>query len=335
MEPDYRVLRSQIKGRIAILCHHNADPDALCSAYSMKELVMKLNAAEAEIIVPGGLSTITRRVAEEFGIEAGEEGLPGDVDTVIVVDTGSISQLEELGQWLINYEVTKIFIDHHIRSPEIETVATSYIVDESAASTCEIVYRIYEALGVEVTEKAAEALLIGLAFDSKHFSIGGVETFRVASELLRRGADLSKAWALLTSSMEASEKIARLKASQRMNTYRFGGWLVAATNLGSFQPSAARGILGLGADLVIIAGNDKERLKASMRSTDQFHAATGIHLGRDIARPLGEEFTGAGSGHPTAAGVNGEGDHEAFLARAVEIIKSKISEPKRCLESSE
>lgn len=332
MEPDYRVLRSQIKGRIAILCHHNADPDALCSAYSMKELVMKLNAAEAEIIVPGGLSTITRRVAEEFGIEAGEEGLPGDVDTVIVVDTGSISQLEELGQWLINYEVTKIFIDHHIRSPEIETVATSYIVDESAASTCEIVYRIYEALGVEVSEKAAETLLIGLAFDSKHFSIGGVETFRVASELLRRGADLSKAWVLLTSSMEASERIARLKASQRMNTYRFGGWLVAATNLGSFQPSAARGILGLGADLVIIAGNDKERLKASMRSTDQFHIATGIHLGRDIARPLGEEFKGAGSGHPTAAGVNGEGDHEAFLARAVDIIKSKISESKRCLK---
>jgi len=332
LEPDYRVLRSQIKGRIAILCHHNADPDALCSAYSMKELVMKLNAAEAEIIVPGGLSTITRRVAEEFGIEAGEESLLDDVDTVIVVDTGSISQLEELGERLINCGVAKIFIDHHIRSPEVETVATSYIVDESAASTCEIVYRIYEALGVEVSEKAAEALLIGLAFDSKHFSIGGVETFRVASELLRRGADLSKAWVLLTSSMEASERIARLKASQRMNTYRFGGWLVAATNLGSFQPSAARGILGLGADLVIIAGNDKERLKASMRSTDQFHIATGIHLGRDIARPLGEEFKGAGSGHPTAAGVNGEGDHEVFLARAVDIIKSKISESKRCLK---
>ena len=332
MELDYSALKSSIKGRVIVLCHHNADPDALCSAYALKELAMRLNAIVAKVIVPDGLSTLTRKVAEELGIEMGEEDLPGDVDTVIVVDTGSISQLEELGQWLINHEATKIFIDHHIRSPEIEAVATSYIVDESAASTCEIVYRIYEALGVEVTEKVAKVLLVGLAFDSKHFSIGGAETFRVSSELLRRGADLSKAWALLASSMGASERIARLKASQRMNTYRFGGWLVATTNLGSFQPSAARGILSLGADLVIIAGNDKEKLKASMRSTNQFHVATGIHLGRDIARPLGEEFKGAGSGHPTAAGVNGKGDQEAFLTRAVEIIKSKIPESKRCLK---
>jgi len=335
LELDYSALKSSIKGRVAVLCHHNADPDALCSAYAAKEFALRLDAAEADVIVPGGLSTLTRRVVDGLGIEVAEESLPSDFDTVIIVDTGNISQLEELGQWLIDHEATKIFIDHHIRSPEIEAVASSYIVDESAVSTCEIIYRIYEALGVGLTEKAAQGLLIGLVFDSKHFSIGSTETFRVASELLRRGADLSKALALLTSSMEASERIARLKASQRMNTYRLGGWLVAATSLGSFQSSAARGIIGLGADLVIIAGNDKERLKASMRSTDQFHAATGIHLGRDIARPLGEEFKGAGSGHPTAAGVNGEGDHELFLARAMDIVKSKISESVKCLKQSD
>lgn len=329
MEPDYSALRGMIKGRVAVLCHHNADPDALCSAYAMKELALKLDAPGAELIVPGGLSTLARRVASELGIDAEEKVPQGDFDTIIVVDTGNISQLEELGRWLIGHEATKIFIDHHIRSPEIGAMASSYIVNESAASTCEIVHGIYEVLGIGLTGKVADCLLTGIVFDSRHFSIGGAETFRVASELLRLGADLSKAFTLLTSSMEASERIARLKASQRMNTHRLGGWLVATTNLGSFQPSAARGIIGLGADLVIIAGNDKERLKASMRSTDRFHAATGIHLGRDIARPLGDEFKGAGSGHPTAAGVNCEGDHEAFLARAIEIVKSKISESER------
>jgi len=321
-----------IRGKVAVLCHHNADPDAICSAYAMKELAVKLDATGVELIVPGGLSTLAEGVAAELGIDAEEEVPRGGFDTVIVADTGNVNQLEELGRWLIGQEATKIFIDHHIRSPEIEAVASSYIVDESAASTCEVIYRIYEALGVGMTRRVANCLLTGIVFDSRHFSIGGAETFRVTSELLGRGADLSKAFKLLTSPMELSERIARLKASQRMKTHRLGGWLVTTTNLGSFQPSAARGIIGLGADLVIIAGNDKEELKASMRSTDQFHAVTGIHLGRDIARPLGEEFKGAGSGHPTAAGVNGEGDHEAFLARAIEIVRSKLSESEKRLK---
>jgi hypothetical protein len=41
---------------------------------------------------------------------------------------------------------------------------------------------------------------------------------------------------------------------------------------------------------------------------------------------LGDEFSGAGSGHPTAAGVNGKGDLDSFLYRAVVIISSKLRE---------
>jgi len=118
--------------------------------------------------------------------------------------------------------------------------------------------------------------------------------------------------------------MARLKAAQRMQLHDIGGWTVATSNVGSFQASAARALLGLGADVAVVAGRDKRRLRASMRATERFYRETSIHLGRDIALPLGEEFGGAGSGHPTAAGVNGEGTLRAMLVRAVELIMDKL-----------
>ena len=87
----------------------------------------------------------------------------------------------------------------------------------------------------------------------------------------------------------------------------------------------------MGADVAILAGNDKEILKASLRSTEDFYAKTGIHLGDDVTKPLGDLFGGAGGGHPTAAGVNGVGDSEKFLAKSVEYLTKKIGEKSQIL----
>ena len=69
----------------------------------------------------------------------------------------------------------------------------------------------------------------------------------------------------------------------------------------------------MGANVAIVAGNDNKKLRASLRATNNFTRETSIHLGQNIATILGEEFEGAGSGHSTAAGVNGEGDPETLL----------------------
>jgi nanoRNase/pAp phosphatase (c-di-AMP/oligoRNAs hydrolase) len=129
--------------------------------------------------------------------------------------------------------------------------------------------------------------------------------------------------------MDVSERLARLKAAQRLTIYRMDPWIVVTSNLGSFQSSAARGILNLGADVVIIAGNEKEELKASLRSTEEFYRNSGIHLGEDVTKPLSEPYKGAGGGHPTAAGINGFGEAEKFLVDAAEIIKAKLGQLKR------
>ncbi|HEX9915186.1 MAG TPA: DHHA1 domain-containing protein, partial [Candidatus Bathyarchaeia archaeon] len=200
-----------------------------------------------------------------------------------------------------------------------------YLLEPGASSTSEIEYRIMRHHSVKPSESTAKALLSGITFDSRHFSIGGAETFRGAAELLDIVGDISGLKDLLTSPMEYSEKVARLKAGQRAEVALYGRWAVVFSHLGSYQSSGARALISLGADLAAVGGEEKGEVRVSLRSTNEFSVLTGVHLG-DLASQLGAEFSGSGSGHPTAAGVNCTGSLDAFRKRFFEVIKGKLEQ---------
>jgi hypothetical protein len=50
-----------------------------------------------------------------------------------------------------------------------------------------------------------------------------------------------------------------------------------------------------------------------------------VHLGRDVAKPLGEFLHGMGGGHAVSAGVNGVGDVEACLKRCLRLLKDRLT----------
>jgi len=318
-------IREYLRGNVTIICHHNADPDAIGAAYSIEKLIHELDpGAVTEILYPDSASQLSERIINHFKIETSNQSKIVDADTIVVVDTGSLIQLELL-QTLIHIKSVKIFIDHHSFDPEIDKIATLYILDETAVASCEIVYDIWQAIGIELPKYVAEALLLGIAFDSKHFSIGTPKTFRTVAHLLEMGATLGGMRETLQSTMDVSEKLARLKSAQRMTLYRVEPWIIVTSSLGSFQSSAARGMLALGADVAVVAGNEKDELKASLRSTEDFYQKTNIHLGNDVTKPLAEHFKGAGGGHPTAAGINGYGDADSFLEETADILKKKLA----------
>jgi phosphoesterase RecJ-like protein len=328
---DILTLRSHLRGKVSVVCHHNADPDAIGAAFAIQRLVKILDPeAVTEILYPDSASQLSDRIIQHFSIEASTHPKIIGADAVVVVDTGSIIQLESLIH-LVQDAKTRIFIDHHGRDPEIERLSTLYISDENAIATCEIVADIWSEMGYEPPRDVAEALLLGIVFDSKHFGIGTPHLFRTVARLMELGANLNVARDLLQAPMDSSERIARLKSAQRVTIYRVDSWLIAVSNLGSFQASAARGIINLGADVAIIAGNDRDTLKASFRSTEAFYARTGIHLGDNVTKPLAELYGGEGGGHPTAAGVNGVGDSEEFLVRAAEYLAKVLGKPVQIL----
>jgi nanoRNase/pAp phosphatase (c-di-AMP/oligoRNAs hydrolase) len=74
----------------------------------------------------------------------------------------------------------------------------------------------------------------------------------------------------------------------------------------------------------VVAGNKGENLEISLRCTQEFSEKTGIHLGKDIAKPLGEAMQGQGGGHAMAAGVNVKGDAKAGLKRSLSLLREKL-----------
>ena len=322
---ELNALREALRGLITILCHHNADPDAICSAQALKELVEHLNPeAEVGILLPEGASSTSRRVMEALGIETMDDIDLRGVDVIMVVDTSSLAQLGSKAEEVEASKAYKVFIDHHTPSREIEELADLYIVDDSASSTSELIYKLYEALSLKPSQRTARAMLIGIAYDSKHLSIAGSETLKVVSRLLELGASMEEASRLLTAEMDRSERIARLKAAQRMTIHEVEGWLIAASHVSSHQASAARALIGLGADVAVVAGGTWEDVRVSLRSTERFHNETKIHLGRDIAQPVAEKYEGSGGGHATSAGLNLRGDYEEILERCIELLSDKI-----------
>jgi phosphoesterase RecJ-like protein len=303
--------RDVIDGKVIVLCHHNADPDALGAAQGVKELVKALTGSEPIIVIPDDASILSRNIASTLGIELYETSAQA-ADTYIVVDTGSLNQL---GGWetpLKETDARIVFIDHHLLDSEMYELSTLYLVDPDASSASEIVYRMCVHYDVTPTETTSAALLAGIAYDTKHFSIGGPETFRIISSLLEEVGDVSRIKELLSTSFKQSEKIARLRAGQRAEIEIVGDWVLVFSHLGSFQSSGARALLSMGADVAVVVGEDKGMLRASFRSKNQFHLLTGIHLG-EMVGILASRFNGSGSGHPTAAGFNGEGSKEDFV----------------------
>ncbi|MBN2335308.1 DHH family phosphoesterase [Candidatus Bathyarchaeota archaeon] len=322
MQPEMERFLGLLGDRVIILCHHNADPDALGAAQGVKELVTELVGAETEIVLPDDASTLARYIASSLDISLKEEA-EFSPDTIIVVDSGSLNQLGEWEKKVKKTSAKLIFIDHHLPDSEMYELSSLYLVDADASSASEIVYRLYEYHDVSPSEKTSTALLAGIAYDTKHFSLGGSDTFRIISRLLEPIGDVLRVKDILSIPPRQSEKIARLKAGQRAEVMVIGEWVLAFSRLGSFQSSGARALVSLGADLSVVAGEEGGALRASLRSTNRFYQGTRLHLGETV-NTLAQSFNGSGSGHPTAAGFNGEGNLDEFMDAVKRLLREEL-----------
>ncbi len=328
MSNSIALISEYLKGNILLLCHHNADPDAVCSAYAFKKLLQRLKPEHnVDILLPGGASSLSKKLITKYEISTRDGVNLEEYEVIFLLDTASFNQLDEWEEKIKGTNKPIIVIDHHSVHPALEVKASLYIHYEKVTSTCEIISFIYEHFQETPERKVAEVLILGIAYDSKHLSLGTPTTLRTVAVLLENTESLRTLLQLLTSEPKKSEKIARLKAAQRMQIHEINGWTVVTANIGSFQASVARGFITLGADIAILAGNEKKQLKVSMRSIDKFYKETGIHLGRDISLALGYEFNGSGSGHPTAAGFNGIGTIENVLSKSIDLLKEQFEKP--------
>ena len=310
---------------VVLLCHHNADPDAICAAFAFFQLLRHLRPElEIEIAAAQGPSRLAKSVLKSLPIKLRKQPSIEEADLICLLDTNTIQQLDEWGERVRTSNSPLIVIDHHAPHPETERIATICVTNEEASSTCEIVYQFFKEAEVQLTEVEAKALFLGIAFDTRHFVIATSNTLKTIADLIDAGVNAQETLPLLSLPMDYSERIARLKAGRRVKLLMINDWLIALSHVGAYQASSARALIGLGAQLAIVAGQRGDTLQVSLRSSRDFHKKTGIHLGRDVAKPLGEYLHGMGGGHSVSAGANGVGDAEASLKRCVRLLRERL-----------
>lgn len=326
MQAFQRLVRTARTSRTAVIfCHQNADPDAICSAFLLVKLLKHINRRMKIVAAsPGGVSRVSSRVMERLGFNVEDDVDPCKYDVIFTVDTNTLQQLGTAKESVDRCGKPLIMIDHHAIHPDTRHRATILLSEENATSACEIIYKQCRGMKVRLTKKDALAAFLGLAYETGHFAIATTKSLRLACELLAKGVDGTKALNLIRIPMDNSERIARIKSAQRLTWEKIGSWIVATSTVGSFHASVARSLIGLGAHLAIVAGEKGNKLTLSFRSTADFFAGTGFHVGRDLATPLGAAMKGAGGGHSTAAGATVQGRLDEAIERSLTLFKTHM-----------
>jgi nanoRNase/pAp phosphatase (c-di-AMP/oligoRNAs hydrolase) len=270
------------------------------------------------------VSASTKQLLENLGIAIPDDRLPARMDLAILVDTNTLDQLGKTGEKLLQTETPLIVVDHHHPHPDTLKVASQLIIDESAAAAAEVVYRLWQTSKTEISVPEARALLAAMFVETKHFLLATGSTFEIAAGLVKAGAEPRRLSEVLSNPVSRSERIARLKAAGRSQVVLLGNWIVATSELGSYQSSAARALLAIGAHVAFVAGESKQKTRVNMRATEDFYSKTGVHLARDVSIPLGKKMGGVGGGHATAAGLSLPVQPEDALKMCIEMVKESL-----------
>lgn len=314
---------------IVVMAHRNADPDALASALVLRDLLQS-EGFDARLVLPEGLSQpskrIVKRILEVDSIDV-EDEWPSESAMAIVADTASPSQLGKLADFAL--QVLLVVVDHHSSNELIERAIVS-VYDPSARATAELVYILARhGFKKTLTKEQLELLLAGIVYDSRHFLLSNARTLRLAAEILESGASLERVLSALQSPpMEIPERIARLKAAKRMHVIRADEFLISITHVGAYESSVARGLLDLGADIVIVVSERGTETRVIGRAKKHVLDKLGLHLGRDIMENVAQRLGGSGGGHAQAAGATVSATAERALSVVIEIINEFFKDKK-------
>jgi len=337
-----RILRNA--DSVLIIGHQNSDPDAVCSAYALSALARRINRkTHCSFASPGGVSKLSKLIMSAYVPLTVEENPDlSEFKLIVTVDTNTLQQLGGLREQVQSSGKPLVMIDHHAPHSESARTATLVVCNEKSTSTCEIILDIFTKMHLRPSRQVSQALLIGLLVETGHMAIATRKTYAAACNLINAGANPETALALTRPVMEESERIARVKSAQRLRLERINRWLIAASDVGSYHASAARGLIALGAHLAIVAGKRNDDVTVSLRCTREFVDESGMHLGTDVANVIGQRMGGMGGGHATAAGANVKGDVNEALKLAISLVrefltkssKSNTASPNIALDSS-
>lgn len=299
---------------ILFLCHRNADPDAVGSAYAIAEAIGGV------VGVVEGCNRVASMMVKSLDIHVVQNPNPEDYDFTVVVDTSTQAQLA--GVELSDYAV----LDHH-STCSLKNNADFYI-HKDVSSTAEIVFEILQCMGAPIMRKPAIALMTGIITDSGNFKYASPKSFRTIARIIESsGVEYGEVVDMLAGTpQDISIRIATLKAATRANIHRAGEYIIATSIISSFGGAAAGVLIHIGADVAFVGANEKDGVIRISGRARRNAIDAGINLGR-ILEEVSSQFNGTGGGHDGAAGLDVEdGDVDQILQKCVDITLRNLEE---------
>ena len=172
--------------RVLIGTHEHPDGDALGSSLAV-HFALKSKGIESTVYIPDPAPDFFQFLP---GFDALTTTKPNinDFDTVILLDYTQLYRTH-LEQEVLGRDRV-ISIDHHYDNPK--QTAINLIVPEGAA-TAHILFPLFLALDIPITQDIATCLLTGIFTDTGSFMHDGVtpDILQIASYLMKKGARLS------------------------------------------------------------------------------------------------------------------------------------------------
>lgn len=288
------------QGMVILVMHSQADPDAVGSAIALTHLIRVLNPNLIIRTLEPELSALGQNLLDITNFQFD----PIKMDQItspflcIFLDTNFIDSK------LIAPENRFVIIDHHIRSSLEVEIAYDFQFD-SFWATAEIIASLYYHAKISLTPQVIKGLLAGIVFDTRRFLYADRELFECVNFLLRVDSDVYfETMKIFSSSRSYSEKLACIKAAQRMKKHQINDKILLFSHVSSFEAAAARSLIFLGGDVAIVVANRNQETRISFRASPDFQKETGVSLGKNIIPVLINQFGGTGGGHDSAAGYN-------------------------------
>jgi phosphoesterase RecJ-like protein len=303
--------------RVALACHINPDADALGSMLGLAHHLVA-RGADVTCSFPNQPLTIPpwAKVLPGLDLLVDPSDFPDAPAVMATCDCASFDRLGPLGGAATRAEEL-IWIDHHRSNDGYGTIR---IVDPDASSTCELVARLIDAIGGDMTDASAMCLYAGLVTDTGRFQYEAAtpETLRLAARLREHPFDHARLSQVLYENNRAA----------------FLDVLAVAMERASLEPEADlvwTYVLYSDLQRAGVGGGDVEDLIEVLRSTREADTAALVKQQRDGRFKVSVRSRGArdlsaiaaafgGGGHRLAAGYTSD----AGPAETIERLRAAL-----------
>ncbi|MCR6486890.1 bifunctional oligoribonuclease/PAP phosphatase NrnA [Amycolatopsis sp. OK19-0408] len=170
---------------VTVLGHVRPDADALGSALALGRALHRRGARVRVSFGEPDEAPETLRWLDEDGLLTHPDDLPDSEALLVCVDTPVPKRLGRLAG-RVELAGSVLVIDHHATNT---CYGACNVVDESAEASAILVFRILDAMGVELDEPIARGIYAGIVTDTSGFRRASPETHRMAARLLEAGVD--------------------------------------------------------------------------------------------------------------------------------------------------